>query len=118
MGIIELRRECSSACRVWVEQGFRALKSLGWHWERTRRTDLDRIARHWLVLAMSVIILLAVGSDYNLLLVSRFKEEISGGLKTGIIRAMAGTGSMTPNESSRPACGRTRSGRWCSARCR
>ena len=29
---------------------------------------------HWLVLAMSVIILLAVGSDYNLLLVSRFKE--------------------------------------------
>jgi len=35
-----------------------------------------------------------VGSDYNLLLVSRFKEEIPGGLKTGIIRAMAGTGSV------------------------
>ena len=49
---------------------------------------------HWMVLAMSVILLLAVGSDYNLLLVSRFKEEISGGLKTGIIRAMAGTGSV------------------------
>ena len=31
---------------------------------------------HWMVLAMSVIILLAVGSDYNLLLVSRMKEEI------------------------------------------
>ena len=28
---------------------------------------------HWMILAMSVIILLAVGSDYNLLLVSRFK---------------------------------------------
>jgi RND superfamily putative drug exporter len=49
---------------------------------------------HWMVLAMSVIILLAVGSDYNLLLVSRFKEEIHAGLKTGIIRAMAGTGSV------------------------
>ncbi|TDH51263.1 RND family transporter [Mycobacterium eburneum] len=49
---------------------------------------------HWMVLAMSVIILLAVGSDYNLLLVSRFKEEIPGGLKTGIIRAMGGTGSV------------------------
>ena len=43
---------------------------------------------------MSVIILLAVGSDYNLLLVSRFKEEIGAGLKTGIIRAMAGTGAV------------------------
>jgi RND superfamily putative drug exporter len=49
---------------------------------------------HWMVLAMSVILLLAVGSDYNLLLVSRFKEEIHGGLKTGIVRAMAGTGSV------------------------
>ncbi|WP_183469679.1 RND family transporter [Mycolicibacterium iranicum] len=49
---------------------------------------------HWMVLPMSVILLLAVGSDYNLLLVSRFKEELAGGLKTGIIRAMAGTGSV------------------------
>jgi len=49
---------------------------------------------HWLVLAMSVIILLAVGSDYNLLLVSRFKEERDAGLNTGIIRAIAGSGSV------------------------
>ncbi|MBI3224943.1 MAG: MMPL family transporter [Mycolicibacterium cosmeticum] len=49
---------------------------------------------HWMVLAMSVIILLAVGSDYNLLLVSRFKEEIHAGLNTGIIRSMGGTGSV------------------------
>src|SRR5579875_625574 len=49
---------------------------------------------HWMVLAMSVIILLAVGSDYNLLLVARFKEEIHAGLKTGIIRAMGGSGSV------------------------
>ena len=49
---------------------------------------------HWLVLVMAVIILLAVGSDYNLLLVSRFKEEMGAGLKTGIIRAMGGTGKV------------------------
>ncbi|MBS9534088.1 MMPL family transporter [Mycobacterium sp. M1] len=49
---------------------------------------------HWMVLAMSVIILLAVGSDYNLLLVSRMKEELHGGLNTGIIRAMGGSGSV------------------------
>ena len=46
------------------------------------------------VLAMSVIILLAVGSDYNLLLVSRMKEEIRAGINTGIIRAMGGTGKV------------------------
>jgi RND superfamily putative drug exporter len=52
------------------------------------------IQLHWMIIAMSVIILLAVGSDYNLLLVSRFKEEIHAGLKTGIIRSMAGTGAV------------------------
>src|SRR6478609_7214115 len=49
---------------------------------------------HWIVLAMSVIILLAVGSDYNLLLVSRMKEEIGAGINTGIIRAMGSTGKV------------------------
>ena len=49
---------------------------------------------HWMVLAMAVIILLAVGSDYNLLLVSRMKEEVSAGINTGIIRAMGSTGRV------------------------
>jgi RND superfamily putative drug exporter len=56
--------------------------------------DLFGVPVHWLVMLMSVIILLAVGSDYNLLLVSRFKDEIHAGLKTGIIRSMAGTGGV------------------------
>jgi RND superfamily putative drug exporter len=56
--------------------------------------DLFGIKIHWIVMALSVIILLAVGSDYNLLLVSRFKEEIHAGLKTGYIRAMAGSGGV------------------------
>jgi RND superfamily putative drug exporter len=56
--------------------------------------DLFGMPIQWLVMLMSVIILLAVGSDYNLLLVSRFKDEIHAGLKTGIIRSMAGTGGV------------------------
>ena len=55
------------------------------------------IKLHWMVLPMSVIILLAVGSDYNLLLVSRMKEEIAAGINTGIIRAMGGTGKVVTN---------------------
>ncbi|AMO61290.1 transporter [Mycolicibacterium phlei] len=52
------------------------------------------IPLHWMVLPMAVIVLLAVGADYNLLLVSRMKEELHAGLNTGIIRSMAGTGSV------------------------
>ncbi|CPR12812.1 MmpL4 protein [Mycobacterium bohemicum DSM 44277] len=49
---------------------------------------------HRVVMLMSVSILLAVGSDYNPLLVSRFEEWIHAALKTGIIRSMAGTGGV------------------------
>ena len=48
----------------------------------------------FIVIAMAVIILLAVGADYNLLLVARMKEEIPAGINTGIIRAMGGSGSV------------------------
>jgi|SRR5258708_181909 RND superfamily putative drug exporter len=56
--------------------------------------DILGIQLYWVVLALAIILLLAVGSDYNLLLISRFKEEIGAGLNTGIIRAMAGTGGV------------------------
>jgi RND superfamily putative drug exporter len=52
------------------------------------------IELYWIVLALAVIVLLAVGSDYNLVLISRVKEEIGAGLNTGMIRAMAGSGSV------------------------
>ncbi|WP_156687084.1 MMPL/RND family transporter [Mycobacterium sp. Marseille-P9652] len=59
--------------------------------------NLLGIQIHWSVLVMSVIVLLAVGSDYNLLLVARMKEEIRAGINTGIIRAMGGTGKVVTN---------------------
>lgn len=49
---------------------------------------------NWIAPVFGLIILLAVGSDYNLLLVSRFQEEIGAGLKTGIIRSMGSTGGV------------------------
>lgn len=52
------------------------------------------IPLYWVIMPLAVILLLAVGSDYNLLLVSRFKEEIHAGINTGIIRSMAGSGSV------------------------
>ncbi len=41
------------AVRMWIELGFRNLKSFGWKWERVRRTDLDRESRHFLVFRCS-----------------------------------------------------------------
>jgi RND superfamily putative drug exporter len=54
---------------------------------------------HWLVLPITFVILVAVGSDYNLLLIARVKEEIGGsrqiaGLNTGLIRALGSTGGV------------------------
>jgi RND superfamily putative drug exporter len=49
---------------------------------------------HWLVLPLTFIILVAVGSDYNLLLINRVKEELHGGINTGLIRALGSTGGV------------------------
>jgi putative drug exporter of the RND superfamily len=52
------------------------------------------LSLHWLVLPLTFIILVAVGSDYNLLLISRVKEETVAGLNTGLIRALGSTGGV------------------------
>ncbi|ODQ84115.1 hypothetical protein BHQ17_28020 [Mycolicibacterium holsaticum] len=56
--------------------------------------DILGLGVQWIVMPLSVVILLAVGSDYNLLVVSRLKEEIHAGLNTGIIRGMGATGRV------------------------
>jgi len=41
------------ALRTWIEGGFKALKSAGFHWDRTRMTDPKRAERLWLALALA-----------------------------------------------------------------
>ncbi len=48
--------------RAWIELGFRACKGVGWHWQRTRRTDPARVARYWLVLAVATLWVVATGT--------------------------------------------------------
>lgn len=48
----------------------------------------------WLNLPITFIILVAVGSDYNLLLISRYLEESKAGLNAGLIRAVANSGKV------------------------
>lgn len=49
---------------------------------------------HWAVAPMAFIALVAVGTDYNLLLALRIREEAVAGLGTGLIRSFAGTGGV------------------------
>ncbi len=58
-------------------------------WQHIFGLDLN-----WIAPVFGLIILLAVGSDYNLLLVSRFQEENPAGINTGIIRSMGHTGGV------------------------
>jgi len=49
---------------------------------------------YWLILPLTFIILVAVGSDYNLLLILRVKDELHAGIHTGLIRALGSTGGV------------------------
>jgi RND superfamily putative drug exporter len=48
----------------------------------------------WNLQATAFIVLVAVGADYNLLLITRIREESRIGIRTGIIRAVRSTGGV------------------------
>jgi hypothetical protein len=48
--------------RAWIEAQFKDLKS-GWQWDHTRMTDPERISRLWLVLAVSALYTISLGSQ-------------------------------------------------------
>ena len=47
------------ALRFWIELGFKAVKSLGWKWDKTRRTAPTRVSRHRPVLSVATLLALA-----------------------------------------------------------
>ena len=49
---------------------------------------------HWSVPGLTFIILVAVGADYNLLLISRIRDESPHGIRSGVIRTVSQTGGV------------------------
>jgi hypothetical protein len=49
---------------------------------------------HWSVPGLTFILLVAVGADYNLLLISRIREESSHGIRAGVIRTVTSPGGV------------------------
>lgn len=51
------------AWRMWIEQGFKVIKSGCWQWQHTRMDDPERAARLWAVLAVATLWLVEVGGE-------------------------------------------------------
>lgn len=49
---------------------------------------------HWSVPPLAFVVLVAVGADYNMLLVSRMREESPHSMRYGIIRTLGSTGGV------------------------
>ena len=86
------------ALRFWVELGFKAVKSLGWQWQKTRRTDPARISRHWFVLSVATLLTLAYGTRVE----DAFDRRMTPGSLRAPPKALAPT-----HPSSREKPGRT-----------
>jgi Transposase DDE domain len=91
--------------RVWVELGFRVLKSMGWQWERMRRTHAERVARHWLVLAVATLVTLAYGT--------RVEDAHAHGVAPANLRTPR---PLPPDPARRIVSVFTRGGAWLRAR--
>ncbi len=49
---------------------------------------------HWSVPGLTFVILVAVGADYNMLLISRLRDESVLGMRSGVIRTVGSTGGV------------------------
>lgn len=49
---------------------------------------------HWSVPPLAFVVLVAVGADYNLLFVSRMRDESPHGMRYGVIRTLTSTGGV------------------------
>ncbi len=49
---------------------------------------------HWSVPGLTFVILVAVGADYNMLLISRLRDESALGVRSGVIRTVGSTGGV------------------------
>jgi hypothetical protein len=51
------------AWRMWIEQGFRAIKRGCWQWHKTQMREPIRVARLWAVIAVATVYAVEVGGE-------------------------------------------------------
>ena len=93
------------APRFGIELGFKALKILGWKWDKTRRTGPTRISCHWLVLSAATLLALAYGTRACPVLDTGVEDAQERGIAPGNLRTPPK--ALAPKHRdpwSRPAC--------------
>jgi hypothetical protein len=81
------------AWRMWVEQGFRAVKRGCWQWQRTRMDDPKRAERLWAVIAVATLWSVEVGGagePPELPRVSRARSVLQVGLLLLLVALLRG----------------------------
>lgn len=73
------------AWRMWIEQGFRAIKRGCWQWQRTQMTDPLRVARLWAVIAVATVYTVEVGGEGEPAELPKIPKKLST-LKQGLLR--------------------------------
>jgi hypothetical protein len=73
------------AWRMWVEQGFRAVKRGRWGWHKTQMEDPDRVARLWAAIAVATLYAVEVGGEGRPADLPEVPEKLSA-LSNGLLR--------------------------------
>ena len=73
------------AWRMWIEQGFRAIKRGCWQWHRTQMQDPLRVARLWAVIAVATVYTVEVGGEAEPASLPNVPKKLST-LKEGLLR--------------------------------
>jgi hypothetical protein len=73
------------AWRMWIEQGFRAIKRGCWQWHRTQMSEPLRVARLWSVIAVATIYTVEVGGEAGAAKLPPVRGPLSR-LKRGLLR--------------------------------
>jgi hypothetical protein len=89
--------------RSWIERGYKLLKSGGWQWQATRKTDPDRVERLWSVLAVATCSVLAMGGEAD-------EEEFADVTVKEPVSPSATAGAEPPPASNGPGKARRRRG--------
>ena len=71
--------------RMWIEQGFRALKRGCWQWQRTQMSESVRVARLWAVIAVATVYAVEVGGEAGVARVPPVRGPLSR-LTRGLLR--------------------------------
>jgi hypothetical protein len=71
--------------RMWIEQGFRAIKRGCWQWHKTQMRQPIRVARLWAVIAVATLYAVEVGGEASPAQLPAIRGRLSR-LKWGLLR--------------------------------